>query len=133
MRCCSRQISSVLTANPTTATTSSTTAAATTARCRRAHLRSPLHQRRPPGPDRLVLQEAAQVVGQLLGRGVALGRVLGHRLEDDRLQLRRDRLVEPPRRPRLLEGDLPQQLLPVAGRRRPARSVSSSYSVAPSE
>ena len=44
-------------------------------------LRRPLRQRRPLGPDRLVVQEPPQVVGQLPGRGVALGRVLRQRLE----------------------------------------------------
>src|SRR5207302_11164370 len=32
----------------------------------------PLRQRRPPRPDGLVLDEALQVVGQLLGRGITL-------------------------------------------------------------
>ena len=49
----------------------------------------PLPRRRPPGPDRPVLQEPPQVVGQLLRRRVAARRVLGHRLEDDRLQVAR--------------------------------------------
>src|SRR5205807_3517323 len=81
-------------------------------------LARPLGQRRPAGADRLVLQEALQVVGQLAGGGVALVGVLGQRLEDDRLQLRRQRRVEAARAERLLEGDLPQQLLAVAAAER---------------
>jgi hypothetical protein len=77
-------------------------------------LARPLGQAGPPGLDRLVLPEAAQVVGQLLGRAVALRRVLLQRLEQHHLQLLRHGLVQLPRRPGLVEGDLPQQLLAVA-------------------
>ncbi len=72
-----------------------------------------LPQRGPFGPDRFVFEVAAQVVRQLLGCGVAVGRVLLHRLQDDGFQFHRDPLVEPPRDTRILESDLPQQLLAV--------------------
>src|SRR5258708_1204451 len=69
----------------------------------------PLPQRRPLGLDRPVLQEAPQVVGQLLGRGVALGRLLGESLVDDRLQFCRHRRVPSPHRYRLVPLNLAQQ------------------------
>jgi hypothetical protein len=72
-----------------------------------------LPQRRPPGVNGLVFQETPEVVGQLLGRGVALLRVLGHRLEHDRFQLDRDGPVPAPRRGRFLEGDLAHDRLGV--------------------
>src|SRR5207302_5064666 len=60
-----------------------------------------------PGLDGLALEEAAQVVGQGAGRGVAPGRLLGQGLEADGLQVARDLVVEPTRRPRLFLEDLP--------------------------
>ena len=80
----------------------------------------PLPEPDPPRPDRLVLQEPPQLVGQLLGRRVPLGRLLGHRLQQDRLQVAGHRRVELPRRRRLLLGDLPQDLLRGLARRWPA-------------
>ena len=50
----------------------------------------PLGRRRPAGQDRPVVEEALEVVGQLLRRPVAIGRLLAQRLQDDRLQLARD-------------------------------------------
>src|SRR5262249_47044068 len=88
-----------------------TTAVAATAR-REDHrpvppcpLPYPLQQRRPLRPDRLVVEVTLQVVGQLLGRGVAVGRVLLQRLEDDGFQLRRDCPVTVTGPARFLEGD----------------------------
>ena len=74
----------------------------------------PLDHAGPAGQDRLVGQEPPQVGGQLLGRRVAMGQVLGHRLQDDRLQVAGDRRVEPARRDRLVQRDLAEQLLVVA-------------------
>jgi hypothetical protein len=65
------------------------------------------------GADRLVVGEAAQVLGQLGRRLVAVGRVTGQRLEHDRLQVARHRRVQPSRRRRLRVDDLVHQLLPV--------------------
>ena len=48
------------------------------------------------GQDRAALVEPEQVGPQLLGRGVAVGGVLGHRLQDDGLEGRGDRRVELP-------------------------------------
>src|SRR5262249_18716843 len=78
-----------------------------------APLPQPPHHARRPRPDGPAGRDGGQVAARLLRRRVAVGRVLLHRLEDARLELRRDGLVAPPRRRRLLEGDLPQQLLPV--------------------
>ena len=78
----------------------------------RPFLRPP-NQRRPLGLDRLILQIALQVVGQLLGAGVARPRTLLHRLQDNGLQLLGNCLVQAPGQARLLEGDLAQNLLTV--------------------
>ena len=74
----------------------------------------PLPRRGSPSADRLLIQEPPQVIGQLLDGGVTVFDALGHRLEHDRFQINRDCPVVPPGRARLIEGDLPQQLLPVA-------------------
>jgi hypothetical protein len=74
----------------------------------------PIAHARPLRADRLVLQEARQVLGQLPRRVVAPRRVLARRLQHDRLQLRRDRAVQASRWSRLVEGDLPEHLLAVA-------------------
>ncbi len=73
----------------------------------------PLPQGRPPGFYRLVLQKAPQVLGQLLRGSVTLLRALGHRLEHDRLEFRRNSRVQPPERLWLIEGDLPQHFLAI--------------------
>ena len=73
-----------------------------------------LHGRRPPGQERLIIKKALEIVGELLGRGVALGGVLGDRLERDGFQLNRDRLIDACRRPWLFEGDLAKNLLAIA-------------------
>ena len=65
---------------------------------------------RRPGADRLAGQEPPQVVGQLLGRGVAPRRLLGEALQADRLQVARDPRLEPRRRHHLLVDDLPEGL-----------------------
>jgi hypothetical protein len=49
---------------------------------------------RAPGADRPVGQEAAQVLGDLLRRRVALGRVLRHALEHHGFQVARHARVE---------------------------------------
>jgi hypothetical protein len=46
------------------------------------------------GEDWLAGQEAAQVLGQLAGAGVAAPGLAGHRLEDHRLQVARDPRIE---------------------------------------
>ena len=48
----------------------------------------------PAGPDRLVGQEPGQVVGQVVGGGVAVVGPLGQGLQEDRLQVERDPGVE---------------------------------------
>ena len=60
-----------------------------------------------------VLEKCAEVVRQILGRCIAIGRILFDRLEDDRFQILRDVGVDLPRRARFVEGDLSQQLLAV--------------------
>jgi len=53
----------------------------------------PPRDRRPPRPDRLVFQEAAQVVGHFLRRGVAFRRLACHRLLHDGFQVRGDAAI----------------------------------------
>ena len=55
------------------------------------------------------LQKPPQVVGQLPRRGVAPARLLGHRLQADRLQVAGDVVVEAPRAARLVVQHLVQQ------------------------
>ena len=54
----------------------------------------PLGGRRPAGQDRPAVEEPLQVVGQLLRRPVAVGRLLAERLQDDRLQCAGDGPVQ---------------------------------------
>ena len=70
-----------------------------------------------PRADRLAVQEAPQVVGELLRGRIAAGGRLGHRLQADRLQVARDLVVELARRPRLVLEDLEDQHPPVAAER----------------
>ena len=53
-----------------------------------------------PDLDRPVFQEAVQVVGKCGGTGIAFTRLLLQALQADRLQVDRDRGIEPPRRDR---------------------------------
>jgi hypothetical protein len=62
---------------------------------------------RPAGTNRLVVEEALEIVGQFLGGAISLSRVLGNGLEYDRFQFRGDRLVDSARRAWLVEGDAP--------------------------
>ncbi len=74
----------------------------------------PLVSRYGSRPDRPVLQETPQLGRQLVGRGEPVGRVLGQRLLDDRLQVARDTAVELPRRGGRLVHDLVDQAQPVS-------------------
>ena len=86
-----------------------------------APLPGPFPGRRRPGVDRLAVEEAAQVVGQLRGAGVAPGGLLFQALQADRLQVVRDARLELARRHRLLLDDLADGVDRVAGlERRPA-------------
>ena len=69
----------------------------------------PLAAGRSPGQDRPIGQEAAQVLGQGAGRGITLGRVPGHRLQADRLQVAGDVAVELLRRDGRAGHDLADQ------------------------
>jgi hypothetical protein len=60
----------------------------TTGRLSPAPLGSPAQQRGPFGTDRSVIKEPAPVVSDFLGGGIAVGRVLFQRFEEDRLQFR---------------------------------------------
>ncbi len=73
----------------------------------------PLEQPRPPGADRLIVEEPLEIESQLARRGVAAPRVFGHGLQDDRFQVERD--VGSQRRgpARLVLGDLAEQVLAV--------------------
>ena len=59
--------------------------------------------------DRLAPHPPPQVVGELPGGLVAPGRLLGHRLQADRLQVTGDGAVELPRWPRRVLHDLQQE------------------------
>ena len=78
----------------------------------------PLSQGRRPGADGPIRQKALQVVGQDLGAGITVPRRLGHRLEDDRLQVDGDAGHEPAWRRRLILGNLPQQGASIGARER---------------
>ncbi len=81
----------------------------------------PLCGRNPTRPDRPVVEEPPQVLGQLGGGGVAPRRLAGHRLEHDRLQVARDPRVDLPRPGRVLVQHLVDQHGPIGvGERRPA-------------
>ena len=64
--------------------------------------RRPLARPDAPRPDRPVLEEPPQVIGQLGGRRVPPRRLPRHRLEHDRLQVARQPRVELPRPGRVL-------------------------------
>ena len=70
-------------------------------------------KRRPAGQRRLAGQKTLQIVGQRLGRRVALVARLGHRAEHDRFQIDRHGRIDLSRRDRLFVHDLPQQSLAV--------------------
>src|SRR5262245_7457273 len=67
----------------------------------------PFHRAYPPGLDRLVVDEALQVLGHLVGRLVAPLRILVDRLHHDRFQIQRNPRIERARAGRLR---LPDQL-----------------------
>ena len=73
-------ISSVATAAVSPATTG----------LRRHHRQARSAHRRPPRPDRPVLQVPLQVLRQLAGRRIAVSRLAVDRLQADRLQVPRD-------------------------------------------
>ena len=60
--------------------------------------------------DRLVVEEASQVVGQLLGGGVPLRGLLGQALQADGLQVAIELRLEVTRRDRLVVDDLHQRV-----------------------
>ena len=67
------------------------------------------------GLHRLAAQEAAQVGREVSRARVAMPRSLGHRLQADRLEVARDRVVEPPGRPGFFLADPDQQHPPRPG------------------
>ena len=83
---------------------------AVTLGCRRAN-----RANRPIGPIRRALtgswaRNRPEVVGQVVGRGVAVSQPLGQGLEQDRFEVERHPRVEPPGPAGLLVGDLVDQL-----------------------
>ena len=74
----------------------------------------PLGGAGPPGHDRPPINEARQIVGQLLRRRVTVSRDLAKGLQDDRFQLRRDRTVKRTRRARIVVGDLTDECVAVS-------------------
>ena len=67
---------------------------------------APLQPPHRPCPARLPAQESSQVGGQLAGRGVSAGRLLGEGLQADGLQIARDAIVDAARRPGVLVQEL---------------------------
>jgi len=101
---------------------------ASSCRCSHDALVTPSPLVQPLGPGRrlrrrrLPFQDVAQVVGQLLGRGIAILPAFGHRLQDDRLQVGRDLRLPLPQPHGVLLFDLTHQPRSVlAGQRRPQR------------
>ena len=78
-----------------------------------APFHAPLGQGGTAGGDGPTLEEPPQVVGQLLGRRVAVLRLLGHRLVDDGLEVGGNRGVELAQRRRLVLGNLAEELAAV--------------------
>jgi len=121
----------VVPASPASATSSTATADNTTVRWRRPHLAVRSHRL---GRRAWIGLSSRSAVDRppFLRRRIALGGVLLHRLENNRLQLARNAVVEMPRRQwiDMLQG-VEQMPAVVAGERR--SSVRSSYSVTPSE
>ena len=74
----------------------------------------PLRGGRRAGEDRPAVEEPLQVVGHFLRRRVAVGRLLAERLQDDGLQLRRDRRLQGTGGRGLVVGDLPDQGVAIA-------------------
>ncbi len=68
----------------------------------------PISQGRWPRDDRLAIEEAAQIVGQGLGRGVATARLLLEAAVHDRLEIDRDARVAPAQRQRWIGDHLLQ-------------------------
>ena len=73
-------------------------------------LAGPVEQARPASADRPVVEEAAQIIGQIGGRRITVGRDLGHRLQHDRLELDGDPRVDLSWWDRLLLDDPAQEI-----------------------
>ena len=69
--------------------------------------------RKAAGQDRPVLEPAPQVIGKLPSGRVTVARILGQGLQDYRLQVPRNRPVDLPQGPRILVGDVLQDILTV--------------------
>ena len=70
-----------------------------------------------PRPARFPAQVSPQVGGQLAGRGVPPGRLLGQGLQADGLQVARNAIVDPARRPGVLVQELMDDHHPGAAKR----------------
>ena len=77
---------------------------------------SPVQQRRRAGDDRLAVENALQIVGEILRRGVAIVAAFRHAFHNDGLQVRRQLGLQKPRRARVLPLDVPQQGLSLIAR-----------------
>ena len=87
-------------------TSPATTAVANRDACRRHHLRAVASRLCGLALIGSSCDKPPQVVGELLGRRVAIGRILFDRLQNDRFQILRDAGVDLPRFARLVERDL---------------------------
>ena len=70
----------------------------------------------PAGVDRAIFQEAAEIVGQVSGRGVAIGRIAGGGLRHDRFQIAGDVAIESARAGWIVLQNLLQQHLQIAAK-----------------
>src|SRR5438132_2810869 len=78
-----------------------------------APLDGPVAERRAAGADRLIRQEALQVLGHFLGRGVTILRALPKRLEHNGFQIMGNSRIESSRRPGLRRGYLSYELVAI--------------------
>ena len=72
---------------PPTSASNTAAAAATAAAFRRTNFPTPIGRRVAPRPHRPAVEVTAQVVGELLGRGIPPLRLLAHRHQHDRVQV----------------------------------------------
>ena len=110
LRACA-QIAAVLTIK---ATTRIAAVVATSSRCRIAQRRLRSTGSGSAGQNRSIIQESLQVGGQFLGGCIATRGILGHRLQDDRLQVSGNGWIDPARLGGFIQRDLAEQLLMIA-------------------
>ena len=113
---------------PTASTTRAATAAASPAATglRRPQRKARSARRRAAGNDRLVAQEAIQVVGQLLGRRIRAARDASPGTSGDRFEIARNGGIQPRERRRVLVGHLTEDTSATLAAWNGGRPVSSA-------